>query len=186
MKKYFFAFVLFSLMSTPVMGTELLVNCCFDKNTGVACRAPSLLQCNSVCASCMEGITPGPTACVEMCFDADYDPSWQYVLTGSSGTSPTYSLYSREHCETERVDGVCTPVITTEFGCRGLDGNGYYAISYSSAGRCVKCPSGGQVSGYGTAITNCYIPANVPQTDSTGTYEYTEDCFYESGLVIER
>lgn len=46
---------------------------------------------------------------------------------------------------------------------------------------CTKCPGNGTSDeswGHEKDITDCYIPADEPNTDNTGTYKYTSDCHY--------
>lgn len=48
---------------------------------------------------------------------------------------------------------------------------------------CTKCPNSGTTSGTsdggdGTTITDCYIPKGSKFSDSTGTWEYGDDCYY--------
>lgn len=67
-------------------------------------------------------------------------------------------------------------------------GNGYYGYpdSYDQDKQdwygCYKCPMDGVANNmpYGkrTSITDCYIPKNQEVKDSTGTFEFTSDCYY--------
>jgi len=46
---------------------------------------------------------------------------------------------------------------------------------------CNTCPSGGTSSaGNNNAITNCYIRAGTGGSDSTGTWEYAQNCYYSN------
>ncbi|MDR0727192.1 MAG: hypothetical protein LBF37_03965, partial [Rickettsiales bacterium] len=56
--------------------------------------------------------------------------------------------------------------------------NGYY----KTGSTCAECPDkavGATTSGYtNTGITACYFPKNITVTDSTGSYEFTNNCSY--------
>lgn len=61
---------------------------------------------------------------------------------------------------------------------------GYYKAT-AGATSCTRCPSSGGV--YGTtdstgskAITDCYIPAATSISDTSGTYQFTDDCYYKN------
>lgn len=46
---------------------------------------------------------------------------------------------------------------------------------------CDACPAGGTSSlGNNTSITNCYIPAGTSGTDTTGKWEYAQNCYYSN------
>ena len=71
----------------------------------------------------------------------------------------------------------CTANGTTYYACKP----GYYLAS----GNCVRCPSSGGV--YGTTpdnntggITSCYIPSGNSGSDATGSFTYTENCYYSN------
>lgn len=49
---------------------------------------------------------------------------------------------------------------------------------YGNGATCTRCPTPGTTSGYTTQISGCYIPANTPLMDSSGTYLYTSNCKY--------
>lgn len=65
-------------------------------------------------------------------------------------------------------------------------GAGFYGFPWAADGDyelrgCDRCPGNGTsraVAGQEKAITDCYIAANEPQKDITGTYVYTGDCHY--------
>lgn len=54
------------------------------------------------------------------------------------------------------------------------------AGQYLSGGNCVNCPGGGTSNGISTLITGCYLPKNKSYSDTSGTYEYTSDCYYSN------
>lgn len=66
--------------------------------------------------------------------------------------------------------------ITTRWGCEA----DYFTTATipSESMTCVNCPFTGKSAIGNTAITGCYVPANTPLRDSTGTYKYTSDCHY--------
>ncbi len=49
---------------------------------------------------------------------------------------------------------------------------------YSNNGTCIDCPDGGTSEPGATSITQCYIPGGTGGTDATGTWKYTENCYY--------
>ena len=72
----------------------------------------------------------------------------------------------------------CRPGWTPTPGRRScVCAQGYYR---NSSNDCVQCPDGGTTGGIGaSSISACYIPANQSISDSTGTYVYTQNCFYK-------
>lgn len=64
--------------------------------------------------------------------------------------------------------------------------DGWYGLPEFDNGEalmgCSKCPSPGSTTprwdGKETQITSCYIPATKKLTDISGTYSYTQDCYY--------
>ncbi|MDE6482091.1 MAG: hypothetical protein K2L25_04715 [Alphaproteobacteria bacterium] len=59
---------------------------------------------------------------------------------------------------------------------------GYYGTTTTG---CTRCPASGGTygltSGKGsTQITDCYFPAGLLIKDTTGTYQYTQDCYYSN------
>ncbi len=67
---------------------------------------------------------------------------------------------------------------------------GYYGTAklnnlQTSCSGCTACPSSGGIAGTtsgpgATAITECYIPAGTKSSDSTGSFEYTGNCYYKN------
>lgn len=82
------------------------------------------------------------------------------------------------------VNNACTFDITAR--CQ----KGYYGTAKlnnlkTSCSGCTACPSSGGVAGTtsgpgATAITECYIPAGTKSSDSTGSFEYTGNCYYKN------
>ncbi len=69
------------------------------------------------------------------------------------------------------INGVCTP------SCIG--GN-CEPNQYKNLRECIDCPDGGTTGSNigGDAITDCYLPAGTTRSDETGTYKYTDKCYY--------
>ncbi|MBN1324651.1 MAG: hypothetical protein JW974_00285 [Alphaproteobacteria bacterium] len=79
---------------------------------------------------------------------------------------PILILSSSGPASAEVTLGVCTLV-----SCA----TGYYKNSTV----CTACPTPGTSADHNTgAITTCYITANDPLSDTTGTYVYTTNCYY--------
>jgi len=62
---------------------------------------------------------------------------------------------------------------------------GTYKSTSGTQTSCTTCPTSGGVAGTtesqgSTAVTQCYIPAGTSFSDSTGTYEYTDKCYYSN------
>lgn len=62
---------------------------------------------------------------------------------------------------------------------------GYYLtettelISQTTLGTCISCPeSGTSADENSDDITSCYLPSGTTGSDITGSYEYTNDCYY--------
>jgi len=69
--------------------------------------------------------------------------------------------------------------------CAGGNGSIFVCAKgyYKDGGLCSRCPTSGGVYGTtaaagATAVTECYLPANTPITDATGTYIFTGNCYY--------
>ena len=102
-----------------------------------------------------------------LCTSCTSDKSWSSAGTG-------YEKKVTASCDC----GECTK--TTAYRCAA----GYYGTSTNGSTGCTICPTsggvGGQsVAGSNSAITSCYIPANTTLSDSTGTYQYTSNCYYK-------
>jgi len=54
---------------------------------------------------------------------------------------------------------------------------GYYLQTLTDS--CLSCPDSGVSADDNTGgITDCYLPSGTTGSDTTGTYEYTNDCYY--------
>lgn len=101
------------------------------------------------------------------------------------------------NCELEITTNNTSHVITTVTGTRklGCNGtiryaeclrsiprytceNGYYGTPLNSTSGCNKCPEPGTSKTPATDLSQCYIPAERTNSDSTGTYIYTNNCYY--------
>ena len=137
----------------------------------VRCRT-SNISSNSVCGCIVNGECPElkcPADCPNRSTNSTNDP-WSQV-----GSEPVWAL-----CYGEKYDPIC------EYRCA----DGYYGggrdYSYSSTVTCTKCPTktGGTIGKYSTdgvvstTITDCYIPAETNNTDTTGTWQFTQNCKY--------
>lgn len=73
------------------------------------------------------------------------------------------------------ANAACTQTGTIYTSCKP----GYYLFGAD----CIRCPSSGGV--YGTTvdkntgdITSCYLQNGTTGSDATGTWQYTQDCYY--------
>lgn len=133
-----------------------LPTCCFYKDATDAsdlATGCSKIQCNDViyedCKTCANGSTPEQTT-VTPC--------------GLYGRSLTYGK-----CGFSVIDP--DPIIPTPT-CEA----GSYATSDDL---CANCPMPGTSAAGATSITDCFIPAGRTVSDETGSYIYTEDCYYK-------
>lgn len=137
-----------------VADTYEIPQCCFYKDVSdtndTGCTK---IQCNDViyedCKTCTNGSTPEQTT-VTPC--------------GSNGRSLTYGK-----CGFSLIDP--DPIIPT-LKCEA----GSYATSDNL---CANCPIPGTSVAGATSITDCFIPAGKTVSDETGSYIYTEDCYYK-------
>ena len=57
----------------------------------------------------------------------------------------------------------------------------YWGTPTNGSSGCTACPGGGLTESVAAeSITECYLPANTNYEDSTGTYIFTDDCFYSN------
>ena len=147
-----------------------------------------------VCINCTTESENGYSGCT-----AYDDTNWPYPGYG-------YPSDWQRHCTTEPpepetcawdeyLDGLtCVPCPAGSYGsyashithqsteCGYCDNNYYWN---DGAGQCQPCPSGGRTGSplyqnNHISITKCYLPANTPQTNSTGTWVYTHDCYWSN------
>ncbi len=68
-------------------------------------------------------------------------------------------------------------VTSTSYRCAA----GYYGSSTNGTTGCTACPNGGtSVAGSNTSITSCYLPTGTKFSDTSGSGEYTENCYYKN------
>ena len=116
------------------------------------------------------------TQCSSTSIVIDYDECEKCAISCSKTTS---WLTSNGKTGYERRTVCKNGCGTYEYRCAA----GYYGKPTNDTSGCTKCPSSGNVAGQSVAgsnkaITSCYIPANTSLSDSTGTYQYTSDCYY--------
>lgn len=133
-------------------------------------------ECQSYSATCCEPCNRGPI-----------DPIDPIVCDPTTCNSETITdmgggcdKVSGSAC----VNNVCT--FDTTARCQ----KGYYGTAKlnnlkTSCSGCTACPSSGGIAGTtsgpgATAITECYIPAGTKSSDSTGSFEYTGNCYYKN------
>ncbi|MCM1294614.1 MAG: hypothetical protein NC311_03570 [Muribaculaceae bacterium] len=68
------------------------------------------------------------------------------------------------------ANSTCTSA--TSFKCN--------ANYYKNGNTCSPCPQSGKSATGSTAITSCYLPSGTTGSDTTGTYKYTADCYYQN------
>lgn len=90
-----------------------------------------------------------------------------------SGVSYIHWL-AEDYYECDVTDSYLTACKSGWYGFPEYDAN-------STLTGCDRCPDNGASDvtfGHATTITNCYSPVNKPKSDSTGTFVFTEDCYY--------
>lgn len=112
------------------------------------------------------GLCPDTSDCTG-CTNCTSDTDWSEIELG----------YQKK---TERTCSCNTCKETTSYRCAP---NFYGSPSDTTSG-CSPCPrpTGIPVNSDAgsTLITSCYIPAGLPYSDSTGTFIYTEKCYYSN------
>lgn len=120
---------------------------------------------NDIFSGCTKESTCDGTC--DDCVSTDWTPGLSGLETQTTATC------NKLTCE-------CTKIIDTR--CQaGYYGSGRFTINGTDP--CTICPSSGgiagqSVTGSNTKITDCYIPANTSMSDGTGTYTYTNNCYY--------
>lgn len=146
---------------------------CISSSSGCKfanCRSSSN-DGNLRCGCYMGGTCPEiacPSECPNRSQGGTNDP-WTQV-----GTQPVWAL-----CFGEKNDPIC------EYRCA----NGYYggghAYTFGTTIKCTKCPTANfTINKYSTqgvvstTETDCYIPTDAIGTDTSGTWQFTNSCFY--------
>lgn len=101
----------------------------------------------------------------------------------TSDTSWTTLANGLERKTTARCTDICNETCerSTEYRCVA----GYYGSPGNTTSGCYKCPTSGGLEGTSTlgfneTIEDCYFPSGRSVDDTTGTYQFTEPCFYSS------
>lgn len=168
----------------------------FGTNTYIGCFT-DINQCEKV-SSCGDGyiyasqhaITPGNIACGigAVCYinNTEQFECCQYDTQYSAWTEYASEGYAQRYVQYCNTSGSWVSATTnTNYVRRGCL-PGYYGTYVKGLNKptCTQCPSSGGVYGTSaagsTAITECYIPSNTSITDSTGTYEFTDNCDYKN------
>lgn len=81
-------------------------------------------------------------------------------------------------CDDDYELGTCNVTKGTKYRCAA----GYYGSSTNGTTGCTRCPASGEIYGTSTAgsatVALCYLAPGTSLSDSTGTFEYTENCYY--------
>lgn len=137
-------------------------------------------HCDSIqmCSACNSGYVPTQRTlpsngrcktisfsdCCLPCTNCTSDTGWTYHKTG----------YVRRATRTCNCDGTCSA--SYRYACA----SGYYGSSSNGTSGCSLCPNGGYSNvGSNTDITSCYLIPGTGYTDSSGTYTYTQPCYYK-------
>lgn len=131
-------------------------------STSAGCK---IALCNSVC-SCVKSCPSSPAPCNGLtCPQMDCE-----ATTDSSGRQKCYFLMQNT------TTCACTRDGRTGYQC----GPGFYKSGGTMPMNitCSPCTSPGTSDAGATAITQCYIPKDTTGSDSTGSYKYTDKCYY--------
>lgn len=165
----------------------------------VSTSAFALLDANCGNKACLEGLlNPVTCECVtglptlpDTPLDPDVDiTEEECIQLNGASTWQTYSLDSTK--KYREAHSWITNKCTSRHVAACADN--YYGTQYASntesgaiAGvTCTPCPDGGKsvgpvgiLSAPNTSITSCYLPANTTYTGPSGTYTYTDECYYK-------
>lgn len=139
-------------------------------------------------AKCVQGSTT--KYCIYRCKSGYYATSFANMVVQGDGM--VQMVGSCAACPTNGTcaAGVEPPVCKANYyRTSTTSGSGF---SQTTTYKCPACPTYATVSGNvqgssssgSTSITQCYIPQGKENDDDTGVYEYTDDCYYKSNLVI--
>ena len=137
------------------------------------------------------GLKSHAMKCTEFCKPCEINGSTCKQYSSSPGCSNCCIKCADEEVEIDEC---------ANLSCE--EGQYYYdGIELALSGKkceCRTCPSKDGAKGtskntssfsglvFQPEITKCYIPANTQMTDSTGTYTFTQDCYYsESSFEME-
>jgi len=179
MKKIVFVFLLVLSFNTKSYGNACMV--CPDPSPYVAgCAMATSLGCIgsvevSTCQECLDGYTrvPGITQCSQQLYECEPDVSCTCDCPGDVGWTSAgtgYQVYTEYLCNATTC--ACDPVYS--YRCAA----GYYGSPISNHAGCTSCVPFGTSAAGSTAITNCYLPTTYTGADPTGTFGYTQNCYY--------
>lgn len=189
MKKIIFIFLLVLSFHAKSYGNACMV--CPDPSPYVyGCAQAESLGCIgsvevSSCNECLPGYTlePGITQCSQTLYtcvedtggctcDCPVDVGWT-----NSGTG--YQVYTEYLCNST----TCACDATYSYRCA----TGYYGTAnFRGNSGCNSCITGTGVSGSisvagtNSLITDCYLPTTFSGADPTGTYSYSQNCYYSN------
>lgn len=138
--------------------------------------AVKLYECDScpsgiftaVPVSLPEGIcsnTITRTECSSLCPNCN-STNWEDITEPKGYAKRTVATCINSNCEKK-----------LEYRCSA----GYYGSSTNGTTGCTACPNGGtSVAGSNTSITSCYLPTGTKFSDTSGSGEYTENCYYKN------
>lgn len=181
------AFGLPSSIGGGTVGPVVQVNAC-GCNWDDAEYVPEGLE--TTCISCDSNIANINCASGKICDDNKSGNSYGVIV----GSENKLTVECGTWVPQQEVGGVIRagywsviPSATCDTVATYRCGAGYYGKPTSETAGCSKCPGfepSGEISAISseiprTAITNCYIKANKAMSDTTGTYIYTDGCFYK-------
>jgi hypothetical protein len=75
----------------------------------------------------------------------------------------------------------CAECPDNSIPCSGGNGSTFSCMAgyYKNGTECTACPTGGTSVVGSTDITDCYIPKNTTDSDTTGGFTYTDNCYYK-------
>ena len=119
----------------------------------------------SCCVSVFDPI--GGATCTKFtCNGTEYEHCTEcetgYTLVQKTIKPCGSQTYTYSECQ---KDLIVKPTLGCEAGQYGLR-------------KCEDCPTPGTSAEGAALITECYIPAGNGETDTTGKWEYTNDCYY--------
>lgn len=170
--------------------TTLWIAIQFTVQPAVALNA---ISCQATACSGMDTTLPGNT--IRNC--GDYTDNCYYNL----GKIRTCNICNIGYTRTKQTmtAGTCT---ITYYSCESNSSGGggdiggditkscktgeYLDTSTTQiGGTCTDCPSPGTSDGGSGDITDCYVYPNISYSDVSGTYIYTNRCYYTNRIIID-
>ncbi|MDR0741773.1 MAG: hypothetical protein LBF28_03295 [Rickettsiales bacterium] len=165
---FLFFYAISNGFALVVSGTQNGYKCVADITSTSNCLGYSCISSTTAYGNCSPWFSSSFSMCTQSTFVGP--------ITGAS----------------DEVKNVCT-TSTAPTSCQA----GYYLSGASCAacarnkfksdtgtGACTSCATATENNAAATAstgsaaITECYIPSGIEQTDTTGTFSYEENCFY--------